>query len=78
MNSVDTYSAFSGKCVTGGRVNAYKAVTSDLAHKYTVSRYSLMKHKWSCACGDYYYENHNWNDAGTACSDCGFYPMGDT
>ena len=78
MDSVDTFSAFNGKCVTGGRVNAYKAVTSDLAHTYTVSRHNLMKHKYTCIdCGDCYYENHVWNTQGTACSICGFYPIGD-
>lgn len=70
MDSADTYTALSGKCVTGGRVNAYKAVTSDLAHTYVAHRYTYAKHKCECECGDYYYESHTWNDAETMCIEC--------
>lgn len=34
MNNVDTSSAFAGKCVSGGRLNAFKAVSTDEIHSY--------------------------------------------
>lgn len=35
MENVDVKSAYSGKCVTGGRLNAYKALCDNSIHTYT-------------------------------------------
>ena len=47
MESVDKFQALSTKCVTGGRLNAYKAV-----HPHTiVCTTTELKHTSGCSCG---------------------------
>ena len=41
MNNVDTYSVFSGKCLSGGRLNAYKSVLAAMPTHYLGSESSF-------------------------------------
>ena len=73
MRSVDMCTAFYGKCVSGGRLNAYKALHN---HSFTVMHdtYNSSYHKSYCACGAYDLLPHNWVTMGDfeACSDCSY------
>ncbi len=58
LNGVDKVSTLSGRCVTGGRLNAYKATNN---HVYTYTDYgNATTHKCTCSCGYIMYESHNW------------------
>lgn len=61
LNNVDTSSSLSGLCVTGGRLNAYKALSNTthshlygVNYKYTSNTY----HKAYCVCGAYESQFH--------------------
>lgn len=85
MNSVDIVTDSYGNniygnlCVSGGRLNAYKAVHS---HAYTYTSLNATKHTCNCSCGYSHTENHSWttistNDASTnatirTCGKCGY------
>ena len=53
IHSVDVSTAFTGKCVSNGKVNAYKAVTSDLLHTYSTSQCSTSGHSCTHSSCDY-------------------------
>lgn len=44
INSVDEVAAFEHLCLSGGRLNAYKALSSDLLHSYSTSDYTIEGH----------------------------------
>ena len=72
--SADKSSAFTGKCVSGGRLNAY----ATLNHSHTCSNYisvSSSKHRAYCStCGTTFFESHSFAPSGTSqiCTKCGF------
>ncbi len=62
INSVDKLPAFNGLCETGGRLNAYKALSLAYhTHSYTYTNLNAIYHKKSCT-GCHYYstEEHVW------------------
>lgn len=71
LDSVDPISALSGYCVTGGRLNAYKALHN---HSYTYTQSTALKHYGQCACGFSILEVHTWVSygSGSRCSGCGY------
>ena len=74
LNGVDMKTSFFGKCVTGGRLNAYKALHNHdalLGYDYNDG----LTHKVYCSCGAHWYQSHTWIDLGDmlVCSGCGFY-----
>ena len=63
LNSVTTSTNLQGYCVSGGRLNAYAALTMMQAHTHTYTSYEdfdVFQHKHLCACGHYVLENHNF------------------
>ena len=60
LNNVDKIDALEDKCVTGGRLNAYKALMEIHEHKYS---YTIVGdyHNSSCICGDTRIEDHTYN-----------------
>lgn len=66
---VDPVSAFNGKCVTGGRLNAYMAVCT---HTYSFTAEDATYHYGTCICGATKRETHNWSIVGgmEMCLDC--------
>ncbi|MBE6976053.1 MAG: peptidase [Ruminococcaceae bacterium] len=70
VHFADTQSAFSGKCVTGGRLDAYWALAT---HTYSYTETDSTSHSGSCSCGATKVEPHTWRDIGglTMCVDCG-------
>lgn len=73
LNGVDVKSAFQGKCVTGGRLNAYKALSNhNLTYFYAEN--GASGHYSYCQCSGNRLEEHNFSDIGglLTCSDCGF------
>ena len=74
VNYTDTYSAFTSKCVSGGRLNAYKAVKN--AHSFSYTK-NATKHTGTCACGETKTETHTFAAMGRyyACTTCGYITM---
>ena len=73
LNSVDVSSSFLGKCATGGRLNAYKALhdhTFNLSCEYSDTTY----HMGYCACGTYGSSDHTWTEMDDYwyCTGCGY------
>ena len=73
MNSVEMKPAYIGKCVTGGRLNAYCAVhdhISLLGCDYNDG----ITHMGYCDCGARWYETHNFVNIGDMdyCTGCGY------
>ena len=71
MNGVDVKSAYQGKCVTGGRLNAYKVLSG---HSCYYMDDGSSGHYKSCVCGLNIFEDHSFSEIGGlwVCSDCGF------
>ena len=70
LDNVDPVSALSGLCVTGGRLNAYKAVHD---HTFTYSQITATTHRRQCTCGINVVESHTRASAGNGryiCADC--------
>ena len=76
LDNVDYISSLGNLCVSGGRLNAYKALTnSQHIHSNSIQRYNLEYHLVTCSpCGNVVYQLHNWveqsglmtiNDVGT-------------
>lgn len=64
MISVDTVydddtDVYVDKCISGGRLNAYKALHD---HSFTISPYSSVKHMLACSCGVVMYDGHTLED----------------
>ena len=60
LNNVDKIDALKDKCVTGGRLNAYKALMEIHEHKYSYTIVGVY-HNSSCICGDTRIEDHTYN-----------------
>jgi subtilisin family serine protease len=71
LNRTDKLSAFTSNCVSGGRLNAYKALTN--AHLYSYTR-TATTHTGTCSCGETKTEPHNFIQIGdrSLCPDCGY------
>lgn len=71
LDNVDSVNALSTLCVSGGRLNAYKALSK--AHSYTYT-YNGYTHTATCSCGDTKTENHSFTqvDIYHICYTCGF------
>lgn len=71
----DNVSALAGLCVSGGRLNAYKAVSK--AHTFTTYTKTATAHTGTCSCGDTKTEAHTYTSVGSryVCSVCGYITM---
>ncbi|MBQ4101275.1 MAG: S8 family serine peptidase [Oscillospiraceae bacterium] len=74
MNNVTESSEYHGKCVSGGRLNAYHALhTHSLSY---INTNNLMTHQTTCAgCGYLKQDQHSWVSAGSnlyRCSRCAY------
>ena len=70
LDTVDPVSALSEYCVTGGRLNAYKAIHD---HTFTYSQITARTHRRQCSCGIDVVEPHTWASVGNGnflCADC--------
>lgn len=76
LETVTPVSALEDYCVTGGIVNAYRALSHELAHNYTsVSQSSATQHLAYCSeCQKNIAVNHNFLTRGTTsyCIECGY------
>ena len=74
LNNVDSVSGLSSYCVTGGRLNAYKALQS--IHNFTYRYQSIngLTHYSYCSCGPRITQNHTYSVSGTTrtCTKCGY------
>ena len=84
LDNVDAVPSLAGKCVTGGRLNAKKAVEAAHAHNITTCNYtnlSTSKHRAICRFCEYSQEEaHDWQPIYVGadisrymCSKCGAY-----
>ncbi|MBE6959910.1 MAG: hypothetical protein E7448_04220 [Ruminococcaceae bacterium] len=73
-NGVDVMQPYQGKCVTGGRLNAYK-VLSEHNFALTCDQYDSTRHRGYCLCGDAKLMPHTWIYTGDMriCSGCSYY-----
>ena len=71
MNYADKLSAFAGKCVSGGRINAYMALKNAHTFNYT---YTSSSHTGRCSCGEVRTETHTFTNIGVqyVCITCGY------
>lgn len=70
LSNVDVVSSLNGLCVTGGRLNAYKALSlQNHTHEYTICEALSVQHKLKCFCGTYIFENHSL-DSTCTCTVC--------
>ena len=64
LNNVDKITSYSDKCLSGGRLNAYKTLKSlkkdDHIHDYKVT-YNQLEHTYTCSCGEKNTNKHNLN-----------------
>ena len=61
LSNVDRVEALNGKCITSGRLNAYKAYINDHIHNYNFTPFDSNYHSCSCAgCYFTYYQEHEW------------------
>lgn len=71
LNNYDEVDELSDKCVTGGRLNAYKALSNPHKHSYVkFSAVNNEKHTKTCDCGYTVTEKHN--SINHYCADCEF------
>lgn len=70
LYTCDVVSALQDKCVSGGRLNAYKALSHEHDFKYYSPNGSVY-HFLSCACG--YSENVSHIYKNHTCVECGYY-----
>lgn len=68
MENVDVKSAYAGKCVTGGRLNAYKALSDDDIHSYVGNANGHSCSGTRCS----YSEPHTVRGGSTECIVCGY------
>lgn len=74
MDNVDYVSALNDLCVTGGKLNANKAVrNSQHVHTNVIQQYDLSYHKRYCSpCGNVLYESHSWVEQSTSLLEVGY------
>ena len=72
LNNADRISALSSKCVSGGRLNAYKALSNIHVCNYTSKNGTY--HTATCSCGMTKTEEHNFRLVGNIerCLECGY------
>ena len=73
LSTVDVIPQLDGLCVTGGRLNAYKALESIYhIHDFTdiYSWYDNTRHKAICECGEYKFEGHAVAIGSSVCIRC--------
>ena len=58
MENVDSISSLADKCISGGRLNAYKALKNGPKRYFIYQKQDGLKHKKTCVCGDEYIEPH--------------------
>lgn len=70
MEGTDPVNSLSGLCVSGGRLNAYKAIHS---HGFSYTTTGVLAHTKSCSCGISLSQPHTWTSSGSiyTCSYCG-------
>ena len=71
LNNCDSISSLQSYCVTGGRLNAYKALVNAHKHDYRFDYVSISYHQRDCACGYSDTVFHSFENS--YCVDCGFY-----
>ena len=66
-------SSLNGLCVTGGKLNAYRALHD---HSYTTRQYNSSYHLIACDCGISRQEAHTYRQLGTnrVCTKCSYSP----
>ena len=69
LGAVDEFIEFNGDCVTGGRLNALKAVHTSHNYTYSYYLYSSTSHCAYCECGAYIIQRHTHS---TRCTKCGY------
>ena len=69
LDNCDKIDDFKGKCVTGGRLNAYKALNN--SHNYQYNSIDSTTHTKYCKCG--YSETVSHTIVNHYCVDCGYY-----
>lgn len=62
LNNVDKNSNYANKCVSGGRLNVFKALHSTSNHVINYTQYNYTHHRKYCnSCTSYsFLEEHNW------------------
>ena len=71
LNRTDKIAAFSGLCVSGGRLNAYKALSNVHRFSYTCTS---THHTATCSCGETKTQTHTFTNIGVqyVCAACGY------
>lgn len=71
MYYADTMAAFTGKCVSGARLNAYRPLL--YVHTWQYGLHNISYHRVYCSCGEEKLEVHSWTEFGTKyrCVVCG-------
>lgn len=74
LDGVDICDSFRGKCATGGRINAFKVLSSHVMDFY-YEQYDSMYHQSFCECTGWMFEGHSFSDIGgmEVCLTCGYY-----
>lgn len=75
IDTVDKQETMENICVSGGRINAYKALLKFHRHSYTYRKRDKNLHVGSCRyCNNKVTEFHTWisNPVGVRCSKCGY------
>ncbi len=74
--NVDTVAGLSNYCVTGGRLNAFKALSDEALHDYTpCSQWTVLYHRYYCSdCQKYILRYHTFAISGeiATCTECGY------
>ncbi len=71
LSSVEPNSSLSSYCVTGGVLNAYKAVHSCHDYTYSYQWINTTRHKAFCRCGESTMKPHVVHGGGNICLECG-------
>lgn len=61
MGNVDEIPSLVNKCVSGGRLNALKALKNGPERYFVYQKQDGLKHKKTCICGDEYIEPHEFD-----------------
>ena len=76
INTCDKIATFTNLCASGGRLNAYNAVSN--THDMMCRKGNISSHNWVCDCGKTIAEMHSWISVGTKkmCGVCGLVTAG--
>ena len=77
MEYADMLSAYQGKCVSGGRLNAYEALSNPVSHTFSYANIGSSLHMATCTvsgCGYQFVESHSFVQLGSfyRCTKCGY------